>query len=383
MLFTFAGGMGHFLPLVALARVAERAGHVVAFGAQPGMLPSIEEAGFGAYDTGGETLLLANERTPLLELDAAREARTIRDGYAGTIARERARSVHRLCEAWDPDVIVCDEVDFGALIAAEVLGIPYATVVCIGSGSWVWPSLVREPLADLRSAHGLPADPELLMLRRHLILSPFPPSFRDPRNPLPENAHALRLVPTHGETTADASWLAARAPRPLVYFTLGTIFNLESGDLFERVLEGLSELPLDVVVTVGRELDPAVLGRQPPNVRVRRYVPQSALLPHGDLCVSHGGSGSVLGALTYGIPMVLLPIGADQPLNAVRCKELEVAEVLDAASATPQDVKRAAAAVLADPAYARNAKQLEAKIAALPGPEHGLRLIEQIADRRP
>jgi UDP:flavonoid glycosyltransferase YjiC (YdhE family) len=76
--------------------------------------------------------------------------------------------------------------------------------------------------------------------------------------------------------------------------------------------------------------------------------------------------------------MVLLPIGADQPLNAARCSELRVARVLNALEATPQDVHDAAEAVLADTAYARNAKRLEAESAALPGPEHGVRLLERI-----
>ena len=73
---------------------------------------------------------------------------------------------------------------------------------------------------------------------------------------------------------------------PAVYLTLGTIFNLESGDLFERALAGLRELPGSVVVTVGRELDPQILGPQPPNVLVRQYIPQSLVLPRCDLVVS-------------------------------------------------------------------------------------------------
>ena len=353
---------------------------VVAFGAQPGVLTTVEQTGFIAFDTGGRTLLVASERTPLLEVDMAREARAVRDGYAGRTARERAANVRRLCEAWHPDILVCDEMDFGALVAAEAVGIPYASVVCIGTGSFVWPELVQEPLDDLRAEHGLPPDPALSMLRRYLILSPFPPSFRNPANPLPRNAHAIRAVTADGAgDDADVSWLSSRASRPLVYFTLGTIFNLESGDLFERTLAGLRELPVDVIVTVGRELNPEVLGPQPSNVHVRKYIPQSLLLPHCNLCVPHGGSGSVVGALAHGVPMVLLPIGADQPLNAARCVELQVARVLNALEATPQDVQCAVTAVLADAAYTQNAKRLEAEIAALPGPEYCVRLLERIA----
>jgi UDP:flavonoid glycosyltransferase YjiC (YdhE family)/DNA-binding NarL/FixJ family response regulator len=380
MLFTFAGGTGHFLPLVPLARAAERAGHLVAFGGQPGMLSVIEQAGFSRFDTGGHTLLATSERTPLLELDMEREIRAVREGFAGRTARERAGAVLQLCEAWRPDVLVCDEMDFGALVAAECAGVPYATVVCIGSGSFVWRELVTEPLNELRAAHGLPRDPELAMLHRYLVLAPFPPSFRDPANPLPPTGHTIRPVLADVRAgDGEPAWLEELTARPLVYFTLGTIFNLESGDLFERVLAGLSGLAGSVIVTVGRELDPRALGPQPANVRVERYVPQSVLLPHCELVVSHGGSGSVVGALAHGLPMVLLPIGADQPLNAARCQELDVARVLNPLQVTAADVSEAASNVLSDQRYQRNAQRLKREIDASPGPERALYLLERLA----
>ena len=135
---------------------------------------------------------------------------------------------------------------------------------------------------------------------------------------------------------------------PSIYFTLGTVFNLESGDLFARVLAGLRELPVNLLVTVGREIDPATLGLQPAHVRIERFVSQAEILPHVDLVVSHGGSGSVLGALAHGRPMVVLPMGADQPLNAGRITALGVGRSLDAIEATPDDVREAASSVLAD-----------------------------------
>ena len=135
---------------------------------------------------------------------------------------------------------------------------------------------------------------------------------------------------------------------------------------------------MSVVVTVGREVDPEALGPQPRNVRVEQYVPQSLLLPRCDLVVSHAGSGSVVGALAHGLPMVLLPIGADQPLNAARCEALGVARVLDPFHATSADVADAAAEVLADESYRRSAERVQAEIEGLPGPEHALLLLEQI-----
>jgi MGT family glycosyltransferase len=255
-------------------------------------------------------------------------------------------------------------------------------VLVIASGSFVRPALVAEPLDALRAAHGLAPDPQLARLRRHLVLSPFPPSLREPAFPLPPAAHSIRLDAAGGAGDGDplASWAARRAGAPLVYLTLGTVFNLESGDLFSRALAGLRDLPVDLVVTVGRQLDPEELGPQPANVHLARYIPQSSLLPRCDLVVSHGGSGSVLGALAHGLPMVLLPIGADQPRNAARCAELGIARVLDAVAATPEHVAEAVSAALADPGARRAAERMRDELAALPGPAHAVHLLERLAE---
>jgi UDP:flavonoid glycosyltransferase YjiC (YdhE family) len=77
--------------------------------------------------------------------------------------------------------------------------------------------------------------------------------------------------------------------------------------------------------------------------------------------------------------MVLIPMGADQPLNAARCAELGVARVLDAMTATPQDARDAVSTVLADPTYRQAAERMRDEIEALPGPAHAVKLLEQLA----
>jgi UDP:flavonoid glycosyltransferase YjiC (YdhE family) len=384
ILFTFAGGSGHFDPLVPIARAAMAAGHTVAFAGQPVMMPTVETAGFTGFATGGATFGTAG-RLPLLELDAEREDRALRDGFAGRTARDRATRILALCAAWRPDLIVCDEIDFGSVVVAERLGLPHATVLVIAAGSFVRTDLLARPLNELRAEHGLTPDPALAMLSRYLVLSPFPPSFRDPAFPLPTTAHLIRpLTPDPAAAGAVPPWVADWRDTPAVYFTLGTVFNVESGDLFTRVLAGLRDLPITVVVTVGREIDPAEFGPQPANVRIEQFIPQASILPYCRAVVSHGGSGSVIGALAHGLPSVLIPMGADQPLNATRCAALGVARVLDAIRATPDTVREAVAAVLADPTYRRAAERLRDEIAAQPGPAQAVTLLERLAtERRP
>jgi MGT family glycosyltransferase len=146
------------------------------------------------------------------------------------------------------------------------------------------------------------------------------------------------------------------------------------------VLAGLRDLPVDVVATVGPHVSPDEFQPLPENVRIEEYMPQSQVLPHCDAVVSHGGSGSVLGALAHGLPSVLLPMGADQPLNAARCEELGVARVLDAVRATPEAIRESVSIVLSGPSYRVAAELLRDEIARLPEPAQAVTLIERLAE---
>jgi UDP:flavonoid glycosyltransferase YjiC (YdhE family) len=383
-LFTFAGGSGHFEPLLPLAHAAVAAGHLVAFAARPWMVPKVEALGLAAFPAGSDTGLTPVRR-PLLPLDNEREERDFREGFARRNARERLADLLPLCTDWRPDLIVWEDTDFGAAVAAERLGLPHASVNVLISGSFARPEVVTEPLHELRAENGLPPDPDLVMLNRYLVLSPLPARFRDPAFPLPATARTFRSFTVEPlEANAVPPWGANPGGAPTVYFTLGTIYNMESGDLFQRVLAGLRDLPIHLIVTVGRDFDPAELGPQPANVHIERYIPQARVLPHCRMVVSHGGSGSVTGALAHGLPMVLIPMGADQPYNAARCAALGVAQVLDPVAATPEMVREAASAVLSKPGYRQAAERLRDEIAALPDPAEAVALLEQLAaERRP
>jgi UDP:flavonoid glycosyltransferase YjiC (YdhE family) len=376
VLFTFAGGRGHLEPLLPLASAAAAAGHAVAFAARPWMVPKVEAAGFAVFPA-GTNRGLTPERRPLLPVDMEREERGLREGFGRRIAGERAAAILAICTEWRPDVIVWEETDFGAVVAADRLGLPHACALVIAAGSFVRPDVVAAPLDELRAEYGLPADPELAGHSRYLVLSPFPPSLRDPAFPLPETARGVRLF---GQelVAGEPPWQRRQNGVPAVYFTLGTVFNMESGDLFQRVLAGLAGLPVEVITTVGQDINPAELGPWPDNVQLHRFIPQNDLLPHVDLVVSHAGSGSVLGALAFGRPMLLIPMGADQPLNAGRCAALGVAQVLDPVAATPEMVRQAVITILATPTYHRVAAALAAEIAAMPDPAEAVRLLERL-----
>ena len=373
ILFTFVGSSGHFYPLVPVARAAEAAGHTVAVAGSAGMIPKIEAAGFTAFPTSEKRAPRTSteplpEELPVAPIDPVREERDLREAFARRGSKRSAAAVLELARQWKPDIIVREEVDFGAEIAAEVAGIPCAHVIVLSAGGFLREDVVGEPLHELRAEYGLPADPELTMLTRGLVLSPCAPSFRNPDFPLPGNAFSYR------EAAAIPHRAASQTPN--VYFTLGTEFN--TIDLHARVLGGLKEVAANVVVTVGERIDPAQFGPMPDHVRVERFIPQHQILPTCDLVLSHGGSGSVMGTLAHGLPSILFPMGADQPHNAQRCVDLGTSLALDPVNATAQDVREAVSAVLAEPGYRLAAGRIQDEINALPGVEQTVGLLEQL-----
>lgn len=390
VLFSFVGGTGHAEPLVPIAHVLQDAGHTVAFVGHPRYLPALEARGFLSFEVDGQLATGRRhlegaplERRPLLEPDQVNEDSVLRRHYAAEVPRRRVGRYLELYDTWAPDLVVRDEVDFAAAVLTEELDIPHAVVLVLAAGSFIRPEVVAGPLDELRAERCLAPDPDLAALHRGLVLSPFPPSFRDPASPLPATAHSFRspLRNSGAERDSLPSWRARLESRPVVHVTLGTVFATESGDLFRRLLTGLSQLPVEVVVTVGRDIDPAEFGPQPEHVHVEQWVPQSLLLPRTDLVVSHGGSGTVIAALAHGLPQVVLAMGADQMHNADRVLALGVGRALHPVTTTPAEIRDTVAALLTDNGAKTAAQRVQREISALPGLDRALTLLESKARR--
>jgi MGT family glycosyltransferase len=102
-----------------------------------------------------------------------------------------------------------------------------------------------------------------------------------------------------------------------VYITFGSIVgstpHLRS--VYRTSLDAVADLPVRALLTTGRGLEPGALGSIPANVHVEEWIPQRDVFPRVAALVCHGGSGTLLGGLAAGLPMVIVPLGADQPHN--------------------------------------------------------------------
>jgi UDP:flavonoid glycosyltransferase YjiC (YdhE family) len=125
------------------------------------------------------------------------------------------------------------------------------------------------------------------------------------------------------------------------------------------------------------------MGDLPSTVRVEPFLPLGEILPTCDLVVSHGGSGTVIASLAFGVPQLVLAMGADQPDNADRCRDLDVGLALDPLSARPADIAEAATTVLRDPGYRNAAQRIAGEARSLPGSDHAADLLEAMAEHVP
>jgi UDP:flavonoid glycosyltransferase YjiC (YdhE family) len=373
-LLSFAGGFGHAAPLFPIGKALIERGHDVLFTGQQSALPAVAAAGFKVIDSGGTLVVQPSAHSRFQPFDENSLRERMRGNFGDRIARERFVGVGRVVKDWHPDALICDEVDFGAMLAAESLTVPHINVLVIASGRIVTPAWFAASIDRIRADYGLRPDPNMRMIATSLTLSPFPAELRHPsairHN---ETLYFRDNWQTSGQHSLDTP---PDQRRPRIYATFGTDFNKLAVGLFQTLLKGLSILGADVVATVGRDCDPQDFGPQPFNIDLRRFVDQAELLGSCNLMVCHGGSGSLLGGLAHGLPMLILPLGADQPFNAERGAELGFALTIEPRTADATSIASAASQALCLATYRSAAELLQARIRCFPPVESLITCIE-------
>ena len=368
MLFTCRPGYGHYFPLVPLARAAAAAGHAVALAAGEPIRSVAEADGFETFSAGPSS-------------DAVREAIAERLGDLGAIPADQHRSFFfgrvftgielparlqdllDVAAKWEPDILVHELSEFAGPLAARLTGIPYVTC---GYGPLPEPS-IAEIAAAAAAPHWAAAglEPAQARMYRSLYLDPCPPSLQVPAIRLVARRVKIRPEPAGTGAPAGRRWLGSLPSRPTVYVTLGTVWNRDAS-VFGAILDGLAARPVNVIVALGPGREAGMLGPQPPNVHVTDFIPHSQLMDRCDLVICHGGAGSMLDALAAGVPLLLLPQGADQFYNASRVVAAGAGRCLRRADLAPDGVAREVKLLIDDHSYRDAAGAIAAEIAAMP-----------------
>jgi UDP:flavonoid glycosyltransferase YjiC (YdhE family) len=262
-----------------------------------------------------------------------------------------------------PDLVIYECNDIGAAVAADLLGIR-AVAFGVGAATEIFQGWHRIAVDDQRDRwHG----------RKPGDLDRYPGGYLDPvplslYGDLPKPPNRIPVRTTAWSEPAELpAVLSGPAHRPRVYVTLGTV-AYGAVDVLRRAVTETAAHDVDVLVAVGPKGDPALLGELPPNVFVARFVPQDQVLARVDLIVHHGGAGTMLAALAGGVPQLVLPQGADQPLNADLITRAGAGRALPNDARSPGAISAAVDALLRDGPERVVAKQFAEEIAALPAP---------------
>jgi UDP:flavonoid glycosyltransferase YjiC (YdhE family) len=305
----------------------------------------------------------------------------------------------------EADVVVHDILTLAPALAAELEGIPSATLIphlypvglpghppyAFGArvprtpvGRGIWRGLEhlvetglrqgRAELNDARAKLGL-APVERLHggLSERLVLVGTLPQLEYQRN-WPGHVHVVGPLmwepPFHDVDPPPGD-------QPLVLIAPSTAQDPEHR-LLRAALAGLGGEPIRVLATWNRRplTDPAPVAA---NTRLVQWLSYTRSMPRSALVVCHAGHGTMVRALTCGRPVLAVPHVGDMAENAARVDWAGVGLRLPWRFATPAGVRLAVRRALASDSLARRARELAAWAAGHDGAARAAELLEELA----
>ena len=336
----------------------------------------------------------------------------IRDKLMFGPALDFARDLLDEIEANPADAAAIDTMIPGALLGAEVAGIPSASLIhsvymfpapglpAFGMGLFppkTWLGRTRDRLLSavvMRTfATGLSA---LNRARAEFKLEPFASildgnqktdrllvltsaAFDFEADELPSN---VQYVGPQLEPRSASGWeppWPASDSRPLALVGLSTDQMGQAG-LLDRIIRALGEMEVRALVTTGPRIDPEQF-EPAAHVVVRSFIPHADVMPQADLVITHAGHGTVIRALAAGVPLVCIPLGRDQYDVAARVV-WRGAGVKLSSKATPSALKRGIETVLANESFRDASQRIAQAISRETTEDKAVRELEALASRR-
>jgi MGT family glycosyltransferase len=308
------------------------------------------------------------------------------------------------------DALLLDTVQFYSELGPMQLGIPYVQVsnaLHFDYSGWTplcfydWPHDIG-PAGLARNREGVAKWANLLAsvnsgVRTHAesvglkidwndlssTLSPFasitqiPSAFDFESSRWPSQFH--HTGPFHDSrdrTKVDFPWERLTG-EPLIYASMGTILNGRL-DVFRTIVAALGKHKgLQLVLSVGDQIDPQQIGPAPSNAIIVRQAPQLELLKQTSVCITHAGLNTVLESLAQGVPQVAIPVTYDQPGVAARIAYKQTGVVTSLDKLTADHLSSLLDKVLTNNIYRDNARKLQKTIAETNGLSLAADLVEE------
>ncbi|WP_134726322.1 glycosyltransferase [Paracoccus luteus] len=307
-----------------------------------------------------------------------------------------------------PDIVVADQAEPGASLAAEAAGIARVTLASAlpmdrdeaippPFVDWHWQDgeaglrrnrggwRVADALMMLQARalergcrdHGLPVRRRIDdWISPDLDLRQMVPSLDFPHAPGPGARAAGPL-----RDGAPDEFTLDTGGRPLVFASLGTLQGGRRG-LLAAIAGAAEDLGVCLALAHCGGLTEAQARALPGRAIVRDFFPQRAVLARASACVTHAGLNTVLDCAAAQVSMVAVPLAFEQPATAARLAFHGAARVVPPRRATRATIREALAAVLSDLSYRAALAAPAAEIAVAGGASRAADLIETRLVRR-
>ncbi len=382
---------GHINPTLAIVSELVRRGHRVSYATSEEFASRVTAAG-AEYVPCPSTFPSAErgEEFPLDDVVA----------MSDIFLNDSVAALPGLAEAFaqdPPDLVLFDYASFAGQILARRWGVPSVrTSPTHVAGPHVaeelapyydlladdprWPDH-RRRFADFLRSNGVrePIDEFVYRGRAHRYLVTLPRDFQKDIEELDERYDFVG--PCIDERTFQGDWQPPSDGRPVLLVSFGTVYKDLS--LHRDCVEAFAGTDWHLVLSIGAHADPAELGTPPAHVEVHRSVPQLQVLSAASAFVTHGGMGSTLEGLYFGVPMLAVPQGFDQFDNAELLHGRGLGRRLPPTELTPQRVREEVLAMTSDTAVADRLAELRQRIRASGGAGEAAALIEKTLTDHP
>ncbi len=353
ILFTTTAGTGHFNPMVPFAKELQSQGHTVKIAAPESFRTEIEKAGFELLsfndvakdDPRVGAVFAKGHNTPFEEMQTL--VGKVIFGLTNTEAA--LQKMPLIIKEYNPELIISETAEFSGSILAIHHKIPFIRFsVGLSIADQMLVKHCVEGTEPLLDSYNISKDQLFNFLTESDYLTYFPESLEDLTYSAPKGK-TIRLIHEsieNGKAGKDHD----KNQRPFIYVTFGTVAS-QIGfypRIIQQLVDGLKELPVDAIITVGNKADPKEIQDIPENFEVLQWKDQDEIFNKADIVISHVGSGTMLGSLAFGLPLIAIPLFADQFMNAERLNAINAAIKLEPDDKLSQTIKDAVEEVLND-----------------------------------
>jgi UDP:flavonoid glycosyltransferase YjiC (YdhE family) len=367
----------HYLPMVPLSWAVRLAGHDVLVATQPGLVGLVRSTGLPVVTVGRDLADVARLEGRFLRRAAPADGpplewADLRQYGARCCAKNVALAelmvddLLAVGRAYRPDLVLYEPTSYAGPLVAAMLGVPAVRHTWGIDFAYYQREFEDEALAPLCARLGLPGVETL----GALTIDPCPPSLQvadDPHVPVPVRRLAMRHVPFNGRAVQAAGLLRPPGrPRVCVCWGYSSAVWDPRLDLGSWMARALAALDVEVVLASSVPPPPEVAAL--PNLTVLGPAAVHLVFPYCDAAVIHGGLGTLLAAMSSGIPQLVVPQIGDRVLNARRLHARGAGRYVFAHECDEQRLRDEVSALLVQPGYARAARDLRRESEAQPGP---------------